>query len=65
MKIIKKCLNNIVYSVENRRIQSKNHQIYSVKFNKLVFTPFCDKRLILDDGINTLAFGHKDSDLYT
>jgi hypothetical protein len=59
------CLNNILYYVENRRIQSKSHEIHSVKINKLIYTPFCDKRFILDDGFSTLAFGHKDCYLYT
>ncbi|RWR99447.1 uncharacterized protein B4U79_03152, partial [Dinothrombium tinctorium] len=42
------------------RISVKDHTIFSVSINKLSLSLFDDKRYILDDGINTLAFGHKD-----
>ena len=38
----------------------KNHKIYTQDSNKLSLSCFDDKRHIEDDGINTLAFGHKD-----
>ena len=42
----------------NRRIQSKNHDLKTIKIDKLIFTPFDDKRYLLNDGINSLPFGH-------
>jgi len=51
--------NSLIYA-DTRRIQSKNHQLKTFKINKLVYSPFCDKRYIKDDKINSLAFGHKD-----
>lgn len=39
-------------------IQSERHQIYTRKISKLSLSPYDDKRYIMDDGINTLAYGH-------
>jgi len=39
-------------------IQSKNHFVYSKTVEKLVLSANDDKRVIMDDGINTLAYGH-------
>lgn len=39
-------------------IRSKDHKIYSVKSNKLALSPHDQKRYVLDDGIQTLPFGH-------
>lgn len=39
-------------------IQSKLHKVYSVTQTKKFLCPFDDKRKILDDGINTLPWGH-------
>ena len=41
-------------------LQSKDHQIYGVHLNKTTLSPFDSKRWIKDDGIHTLAYGHKD-----
>ena len=43
-----------------RGIRSKNHKIYTYKSNEIYLSAFDDKRYILDDGINTLPYGHKD-----
>ena len=43
-----------------RGIKSKNHKIYTYKSNEIYLSAFDDKRYILDDGINTLPYGHKD-----
>jgi len=40
------------------RIQSKEHQLQTIELTKLIFQPFDDKRYILEDGINTIPFGH-------
>ena len=43
-----------------QRIQSKLHNIGTYKLNKISLSCFDDKRFVLDDGINTLAYFHKD-----
>ena len=43
-----------------KRIQSELHRIGTYDINKISLSCFDDKRFILDDGINTLAYGHKD-----
>ena len=43
-----------------KKITSKNHKIYTQDTNKISLSSFDDKKQIKDDGINTLAFGHKD-----
>ena len=42
-----------------RSIQSKPHKIGTYKLNKIRLSCFDDKRFILVDGINSLAYGHK------
>ena len=41
-------------------IKPFNHRMYTYESNKIFLSAFDDKRYILDDGINTLAYGHKD-----
>ena len=36
------------------------HRMYTYESNKTSLSAFDDKRYILDDGIHTLAYGHKD-----
>ena len=43
-----------------KRMQSELHRIGTYDINKISLSCFDDKRFILDDGINTLAYGHKD-----
>ena len=43
-----------------KRIQSKKHKIGTYGINKISLSCFDDKRLVLDDGIHTLAHFHKD-----
>ena len=40
------------------QIRSERHEIYSIKLNKIGISPYDDKRYILNDGMNTLAYGH-------
>ena len=55
----KDCLfNNSILLQEQYGIRSYDHQVYTEKQNKVALTPFDDKRHILDDGVNTLAWGH-------
>ena len=43
-----------------KRIQSKKHKIGTYEINKISLSCFDDKRFVLDDGIPTLAYFHKD-----
>ena len=51
-------LENKLFSSSMNRIQSKEHKLQTIEMTKLIFQPFDDKRYILEDGINTLPFGH-------
>ena len=42
-----------------RLFQSRNHQVRTVKINKVCLSAFDDKRYILDDRVTTLAYGHQ------
>ena len=44
-----------------KRIQAKKHKIGTYEINKISLSCFDDKRQVLDDGIHTLAYFHKDS----
>ena len=44
-----------------RRIQSKKHKLGTYEIDKISLSCFDDKRYVLDDGICTLAYFHKDS----
>ena len=46
-----------------KRTQSNSHSVGTYDLNKIslsCFDNFDNKRYVLDDGINTLAYGHKD-----
>ena len=45
--------------ITNRRLGSKLHRIYAIEFEKRGLCAFDDKRFLLEDGINSLAYGHK------
>ena len=40
--------------------RSIDHQMYTVHLHKTTLFPFDSKRWILEDGIHTLAYGHKN-----
>ena len=42
-----------------KRILSERHSVGTYLINKISVSFFEDKRFILDDGINKLAYGHK------
>ena len=44
-----------------KRIQSKLHKIETYGVSKISLSRFDNKRYILDDGINSLAYFHKDT----
>ena len=43
-----------------KRILSERHNIGSCVINKISLSCYNDKRFILNDGINTLTYGHKN-----
>ena len=43
------------------RIQSKKRQLETYEIAKISFSCFDDKRYVLDDGVYTLSYFHKDS----
>ena len=43
-----------------KRIRSKKHKIGTYDVNKISLSCFDDKMYILNDGIRTLAYFHKD-----
>ena len=44
---------------EMNMIRRYSHQVYSVTVNKTSLSPYDDKRHVLENGIDRLAFGHK------
>ena len=53
-------LNKKIIRHKMKKIQSKNHKICTYEANKISLLCFDDKRFVLDDGIHTLAYFHKD-----
>ena len=49
---------------KRERIQSKKHKLGTYEINKMSLSCFDDKRFVLNDGIHTLAYLHKDIDSY-
>ena len=43
-----------------KRIQSKKHKLGTYEINKISLSCFDDKRFVLNDGIHTLSYFHKD-----
>ena len=43
-----------------RKIQCKKHKMGTYEINKISLSVFGDKRFVLNDGIHTLAYFHKD-----
>ena len=52
--------NKKVVRLKMKRIQSELHRLGTYKLNKIISSCFDDKIFVLDDGINTLAYFHKD-----
>lgn len=55
-KFILESKSNIIRT--NRGIRSYKHKLYSIEVDKLALSAYDDKRYLLDDGIDTLAYGH-------
>ena len=43
-----------------KRIQSKKHKIGTYEIKKISLSVFDDKRFVLDDGIYTLTYFHRE-----
>ena len=43
-----------------KRIEAKKHKIGTYQIDKISLSCFDDKRFVLDDGVHTLAYFHKD-----
>ena len=43
-----------------KRIQSKKHKIGTYEINKISLSCFDNRRFVLDDGIHTLAYFHRE-----
>ena len=50
----------LIQNDKMKRIPSKKHRIGTYDINKLSLSCFDDKRFILDDGVHTFAYFHKD-----
>ena len=46
--------------VPHNRIGAQLHQLYTIDSDKSALCADDDKRLLLADGVNTLAYGHRD-----
>ena len=53
-------LNKKIIRHKLKRIQSKKHKLGTYEINKLSVSYFDDKRFVLNKGIHTLAYFHKD-----
>ena len=53
--------NKIIIKLKIKRIQAKKQKIGTYEIDKISLSCFDDKRFILDDGVHTLAYFHKDS----
>ena len=53
--------NKIIIRHIMRRIQTKKHKLGTYKIDKTSLSCFDDKRYVLDDGIYTLSYFHKNS----
>ena len=43
-----------------KKIQAKKHKIGTYEIDKVSLSCFDDKRFVLDNGVHTLAYFHKD-----
>ena len=43
-----------------KRIQATKHKIGAFEIDKISLSCFDDKKFVLDDGVHTLAYFHKD-----
>ena len=60
-KFVDVLFNGKIIRHKMKRIQSKKHNLGTYEIAKISLSCFDDKRYVLDDGIRTLAYFHKDS----
>ena len=53
-------LNNKIMRHKMRRIQAKKHKVGTYEIDKISLSCFHDKRFVLNDGIYTFTYFHKD-----
>ena len=53
-------LNKKIIRHKMKRMQAKKHKIGTYEIDKISLSCFDDKRFVLDDGVHTLAYFHKD-----
>ena len=53
--------NKKVIKHKMKRIQAKKHKAGTYEIDKISLSCFDDKRQVLDDGVHTLAYFHRDS----
>ena len=59
MEDYKNCvLGGVVKRTSQTTLRSRKHTIYTENVCKVALSPYDDKRVILDDGINTVPIGH-------
>ena len=46
---------------KTKRIQSKKHKLGTYEIDKISLSCFDDKRYVLDDGVHTLSYFHRNS----
>ena len=52
--------NNKIMRHKMKRIQSKKHKLGTSEINKKSLSCFDDKRFVLNDGIHTIAYFHRE-----
>ena len=55
-------LNKKIIRHKMKRMQAKKHKIGTYEIDKISLSCFDNKRYVLDDGIDTLAYFHRDND---
>ena len=53
--------NKKIIRYKMQRIQNKKHKLGTYEIGKISLSCFHDKRCVVDDGIYTLSYFHKDS----
>ena len=54
------CLIKKLFRHKMKRIQAKKHKVGTYEIDKISLSCFDNKRYVLDDGLNTLAYFRKD-----
>ena len=52
--------NKKIITQKMKKIQSKKHKLGTYEIDKISLSCFDDKRYVLDDGIHTFSYFHKD-----